>query len=46
MKQLLTIAIVAITVAAFSSSTFAGDCGACPATGEKAKDKKEESTQS
>ena len=48
MKKLLTIAVTAIAMAAFSSTTFAeGSCGGCPVSGEKAKDKKtEEGTQS
>ena len=50
MKKFLTIAITAISMAAFASTTFAGDgsCGSCPVSGEKAKDKEktEEGTQS
>jgi len=49
MKQLLTLAVTAIAMAAFATTTFAGGggCGSCPVSGEKAKDKKtEESVQS
>ena len=48
MKNLLTLAVTAIAMAAFATSTFAGDggCGSCPVSGEKAKDKTEEGTQS
>ena len=49
MKKFLTLAVAAITLAAFASTTFAeGSCGSCPVSGEKAKDKekKEEGTQS
>lgn len=47
MKKFLTIAVAAVTLAAFSSTTFAeGSCGSCPVSGEKAKGKTEEGTQS
>ena len=49
MKKFLTIAVTAISMAAFASTTFAeGSCGSCPVSGEKAKDKEktEEGTQS
>ncbi|MGA0094804.1 MAG: hypothetical protein ACO3J2_11015 [Chthoniobacterales bacterium] len=47
MKKFLTIAVAVLTVAAFSSTSFAeGDCGSCPVSGGKAKDKTEEGTQS
>lgn len=50
MKKYLTIAITAISMAAFATTTFAGDggCGSCPVSGEKAKDKEkaQEGTQS
>jgi len=47
MKKFLTIAVAVLTVAAFSSTSFAeGSCGGCPVSGEKAKDKTEEGTQS
>ena len=40
MKKFLTIAVAVLTVAAFSSTSFAeGSCGGCPVSGEKAKDK-------
>lgn len=40
MKKFLTIAITAISMAAFATTTFAeGSCGSCPVSGEKAKDK-------
>jgi hypothetical protein len=47
MKKFLTIAVAVLTVAAFSSTSFAGgSCGSCPVSGEKAKDKTEKGTQS
>jgi hypothetical protein len=48
MKTLFTLALTAISMAALATSTFAGGsgCGACPVSGEKAKDKTEEGTQS
>lgn len=49
MKEFLTLVVAAITMAAFSSTSFAeGSCGGCPVSGEKAKDKEktEEGTQS
>ena len=49
MKNLLTLTVTAIAMAALVATTFAGDggCGACPVSGDKAKDKKtEEGTQS
>jgi hypothetical protein len=48
MKLFLTIAVAAMTMAAFATTTFAGGsgCGSCPASGEKAKDKTEQGTQS
>ena len=48
MKLFLTIAVAAVTMAAFATTTLAGGggCGSCPVSGEKAKDKKEEGTQS
>jgi len=48
MKFFLTIAVAAVSMAAFATSTFAGGagCGACPASGEKAKQKTEEGVQS
>lgn len=47
MKKFLTIAVATISMAAFSSTTFAeGSCGGCPVSGEKAKDKTEEGAQS
>jgi hypothetical protein len=48
-KKFLTVAVTAITMAAFATTTFAeGSCGSCPVSGEKAKDKEktEEGTQS
>ena len=41
MKKFLTIAVTVISMAAFASTTYAGDggCGSCPVSGEKAKDK-------
>jgi len=47
MKNLLTLTVTALTLAAFATTTFAGSCGGC-ASGEKGKDKdkSEESTQS
>ena len=49
MKNLFTIAVAALALAAFATTTFAGGggCGACPVSGEKAKkEKTEEGTQS
>lgn len=49
MKKFLTLAVAAITMAAFASTTLAeGSCGSCPVSGDKAKDKEktEEGTQS
>jgi hypothetical protein len=48
MKLFLTIAVAAVSMAAFATSTFAGGsgCGACPVSGEKAKEKTEQGTQS
>lgn len=47
MKTFLTLAVAVITMAAFSSTTLAeGSCGGCPVSGEKAKDKTEDGTQS
>jgi hypothetical protein len=39
MKQLLHLSVMAIFVAAFSTTSFAGNCGSCP--GEKDGDKKD-----
>lgn len=47
MKNLFTLAVTVIALAAFATTTFAGDCGSCPAGGkDKAKDKTEEAKQS
>lgn len=47
MKKFLTLVVAAVTMAAFSSTTFAeGSCGGCPVSGEKAKEKTEEGAQS
>jgi hypothetical protein len=48
MKNLFTIAVTVIALAAFATTTFAGNCGACPAGGDKdkAKEKTEEPKQS
>jgi len=47
MKKFLTLAVAALTMAAFASTSFAeGSCGGCPVSGEKAKDKAEEGSQS
>lgn len=49
MKNLLTIAVTALALAAFATTTFAegGGCGSCPVSGkDKAKDKTEEAKQS
>lgn len=45
MKKLLTLAVAAMTMAAFATTTHAGSCGGCT-SGEKAKDKTEEGSQS
>lgn len=41
MKKILTLAVAAMLLAAYSSNTYAedGSCGSCPVSGEKAKDK-------
>lgn len=46
-KNLFTLTVSALALAAFATTTFAGSCGGC-ASGEKGKDKDkgEESTQS
>jgi len=46
MKELLTLAVTAIAMAAFATTTFAGSCGGCAGGGEKSKDKTEEGAQS
>jgi hypothetical protein len=48
MKTLFTLTVTAIAMAAFATSTFAGDggCGPCPASGDKAKEKTEQGVQS
>jgi hypothetical protein len=48
MKSFLTIAVAVLTMTAFATTTFAegSGCGSCPVSGEKAKDKKGEGTQS
>jgi len=46
MKQLFSIAVTAIAMAAFATTTFAGSCGGCTGGGEKTKDKTEEGAQS
>ena len=48
MKNLLTLTVTALAMAAFATTTFAGSCGSCPVSGEKSKDKAktEEGTQS
>jgi hypothetical protein len=50
MKKFLTIAVTAISMAAFATTTFAegSGCGGCPVSGEKAKDKEkaQDGTQS
>jgi len=48
MKTLFSLALTAISMAALATSTFAegSGCGSCPVSGEKAKDKTEEGTQS
>jgi hypothetical protein len=40
MKNLLTLTVTALTLAAFATTSFAGSCGSCPGEGgDKAKDK-------
>ncbi len=48
MKTYITLSLAVLTLAAFSTTVLAGDCGSCPASGDKskAKDKTEETTQS
>ncbi len=38
MESLITLTLTVIALAAFSTTVLAGDCGSCPASGEK-KDK-------
>jgi hypothetical protein len=38
MKSLITLTLTVLSLAAFSTSVLAGDCGSCPADGAK-KDK-------
>lgn len=45
MKHLLTIAVAAAFTAAFATSSFAGNCGSCPAGGDKAKEGKDKTEQ-
>ncbi len=44
MKNLLTFALTVAALAAFATTTFAGNCGGC-ADGEKPKDKTTEGAQ-
>ena len=48
MKNLLTLTVTAIAMAAFATTTFAGSCGSCPGEGGEKKDqaKTEEGAQS
>ena len=50
MKHLFTLIVAVTTLAAFSATSFAGNCSGCPASGDKEKgkdkDKTEEGTQS
>ena len=47
MKHLFTITLTVITMAAFATTTFAGDgCGGSSDKGDKAKEKTEEGTAS
>lgn len=40
MNKLFTLAVAALAMAAFATTTFAGSCGSCPGEGgDKAKDK-------
>ena len=40
MKNLFTITVTALALAAFATTSFAGSCGSCPGEGgDKAKDK-------
>ena len=40
MKQLFKLSVMALVLAAFATTTFAGNCGSCPGEGsDKAKDK-------
>jgi hypothetical protein len=44
MKKLYTFALTVAALAAFATTTFAGNCGGC-ADGDKPKDKTTEGTQ-
>ena len=47
MKHLFTLTVMALAMAAFATTTFAGSCGSCPGEGgEKKKDKTEEGSAS
>ena len=40
MKNLFTLTVTALALAAFATTSFAGNCGKCPGEGgDKAKDK-------
>jgi hypothetical protein len=39
MKNLLTLTVTALAMAAFATTTFAGSCGSCPGEGGDKKDK-------
>lgn len=40
MNKLFTLAVAALAMAAFATTTFAGSCGSCPGEGgDKSKDK-------
>ena len=39
MKNLLTLTVTALALAAFATTTFAGSCGSCPGEGGDKKDK-------
>lgn len=46
MKKLFTLAVTAMAMAAFATTTYAGSCGGCTSGGDKSKDKTEEGAQS
>lgn len=46
MKHLLTLTVMALALAAFATTTFAGSCGGCASGEKKGGDKTEEGRQS
>lgn len=49
MKKLLDLSVMAVVLAAFATTSFAGNCGSCPGEGgdkDKDKDKTEQGSAS